>query len=64
MLKQQFKNLQNTRDGRMAFNGLGELYEGVGVHSVDITKVDQIIATLFIMKKSNNICCGVNLKKN
>ena len=39
--------LQNTRDGRVAFTALSELYEGVGVHSVDITKADQIIATLF-----------------
>ena len=39
--------LKSARDGRVAFTALSELYEGVGIYSVDITKANQIIATLF-----------------
>ena len=39
--------LQNTRDGKVAFTALSELNTEVGIHSVNITKADQIIATIF-----------------
>ena len=39
--------LQDTRCGRAAFLALSELYEGVGVNAIDITKADSILSNLF-----------------
>lgn len=37
----------NIRDGRSAFKALMKLYEGIGLHGVDITKADLILQNLY-----------------
>ena len=43
----------NTSNGREAFKALVAHYEGVGLHSIDIIKADEVLASLFYSGKKH-----------
>ena len=55
--------LLDTRDGRKAFKMLSDLYEGVRVNGVDISRADNIIRNLYYTGEKKPHMLWVEFKK-
>jgi hypothetical protein len=62
MAEAKIQAYEAQNNGRLDYVALKEHHEGVGVHALDITKAENVLATLYYGGEKKPTCGGKNLK--